>query len=206
MDLADRCIPIVMSPAVRELEPILADDDRLHQLRGALYRYTLLHGSQIFMLPSYTNRAALGATLGFSARTWELLWPLEVIFEWLSVPEEHRIAARDFYRKSIPSVKADLDPWKRDLLCTLVSRAAPGQKEIVVRSNELRSCLPEAPDGLRDVDPGLLGRTLKALGLVVSDRRIMVNGKKVTEWKINAERVNGFAHSWGIKSLGEEAA
>ena len=199
MDLADRCIPIVMSPSRHELEPILAHDQRLHQLRKALYRYTLRHSPTLFTLPTYTDRAAVGAKHGFLGRTWELFWPLEVACEWLGVPEEHRDAARDFYRKSIPSVKAELDPVKREVLAALMERCSGVSADFPVQSDELeRRVRKELPDEL--VDTTKLGRMLDGFGLVVKRDRPRVNGKRVTSWTINKARLEDQAKSWKVDS------
>lgn len=197
MDLADRCIPILMLPAQRYVEPILADDQHLDQLRRALYRHAVVHGPQIFTLPAYTDRAGLGAKLDLSGRTWELFWPLEVSAAWLDIPESHRIAARDFYRKSIPSVKAELDPVKREVLTALMEQAAEASADFPVQSDELeRRVRKELPDDF--VDATKLGRMLYGFGLVVEKDRPRVNGKRVTSWIINKARLEDQAKRWKV--------
>jgi hypothetical protein len=55
-DLIDRCIQIEMAPSARDVEPILASDERLDHIRWHLYRYTAIKGTKLFWAPSYVSR------------------------------------------------------------------------------------------------------------------------------------------------------
>lgn len=198
MDLADRCIPIVTLPAVRHVEPIMASDHRLDQVRRELYRYTLVHGRRVFAVPAYVNGPVLGGELGFEGRTWELFWPLEVTFDWLGVPEEHRVAARDFYRKSIISVKPELDPLRKAILLALVAASARASGNFKVRSDELASQVQPEVDPDTVVDATRLGRVLFELGIAVDKDRPRVGKRRVTEWTVDSKRLKNHAERWGL--------
>ena len=203
-DLRDRCIQITMAPATREVEPILTDDDRLHRLRWQLYRLTLLNFRELFRIAGGLNRKEVGQRLDLKARELELWWPYEVLFEWLDVPEEDREAARAFYRASLPSTKAELDEGTKALLFALRSLSNGSKDDFPVRSDELVHKLSHIIEP--EWTESWIGSRLKDHGLVLSKTRSRVNGRRITAWVINAERLRHQLKAWNLQGIDPEAA
>ena len=202
-DLADRCIQINMAPATREVEPILADDDRLHRLRWQLYRFTLLNFRDLFRIMERLKRKEVGNNLGLKARELELWWPYEVLFEWLSVPQEDRDAAREFYKASLPSTKAELDEGVATLMRALYRLSGEATEAFEVQSDEVASEMRQiAETGFRE---HWIGTELKAQGLVLAKRRERTNGRKVTVYRINTERLRDRLRAWNLLESEEDS-
>jgi hypothetical protein len=197
-DLIDRCIQIEMAPSVRDVEPILASDERLDHLRWHLYRYTAIRGTKLFGAPAFVGRVELGTHLGFKDREWELWWPFEVLFDWLQVPFKDREKARVFYRGSIQSTKAELPEKPRAVLEALQKMASSSNGPLIVNSNQLT--FKSGSAGY--IPPGELGKILKDFGLVKGKDRVTVEEKKVTQWTINREKLQILCDRWRID--GEE--
>ena len=203
-DLRDRCIQITMAPATRRVEPLLAEDQRLQQLRWQLYRFTLRNFHKLYRTRAYQNREEVGRILGFQDRELELWWPFEVLMEWMDVPEEDREAARAFYRASLPSTKAELDEGTKELLSALRSLSNGSKDDFPVRSDELVRKLSNIIDG--EWTESRIGSRLKDHGLVASKNRPYVNGKRVTAWVINAELLRHQLKAWNLQGIDPEAA
>lgn len=201
-DLRDRCIQVPMLKATRRVRPLLANDDRLDRLRWNLYRYTVQNYRRLFQTSAFRDYDAVGDRLGFTDRELELWFPFEVLFEWLDVPEEDREAARQFYRQSIPNTKAELDDETLALLGALSALADGAGNRLDVRSDELTHEL--RAQGSQYLGPAKIGSRLSDLGLILAkDRRTRANGKRLTSWTINTERLDRQMHAWGIAGAQE---
>ncbi len=194
-DLRDRCIQIAMLPAVRTVEPLLADDKRLDELRHHLYRFTTQNFWRLSETTAYTKRDELGERLSLSGRELELWWPYEVLFEWLDVPEEDREAGRSFYRASIPSTKAELDDCANDVLRALQTLSRE-ERSLEVSSDELLKAIKAT--GGTGYGASRIGSRLRDLGLVLDKRRIRSGGQRVMVWTINVDRLQHQLAAWGL--------
>lgn len=197
-DLRDRCIQIAMSPSEREVEPILAEDNRLDQLRWQLYRFAAKRYREFFDTRAYREREALGAELGFGGRAWELWWPMELVFDWLDVPEIDRTAARLFYRSQLPNVKAELDPLRAELLRVLMGIDDGESDSFDAYSSELGRWVNSGLDPSEQVRPAKIGIALRDLSLLLDSDRGTWKGEKVTRWKINAVKLRSLAARYRV--------
>jgi len=203
-DLRDRCIQITMAPATRRVEPLLAHDDHLRHIRRQLYRFTLKNFHKLYRTRAYQKREEVGRIRGFQDRELELWWPFEVLMEWMDVPEEDREAARAFYRASLPSTKAELDEGTKALLFALRSLANGSKDDFPVHSDELVDRLSHIID--HELTVSRIGSRLKDLGIVVTRTRPRVNGRRITAWVINAERLRHRLEAWNLQGIDPEAA
>lgn len=195
-DLLDRCIQIPTAPATRDVEPISSEDRRLDLLRWQLYRFTVKNYRELFATSAFQLREALGEELDLKGRELELWWPFEAVFEWLDVPEADRETAREFYRSSITSTKAELDDTTEAILRSLqvvLDQNGDGK----VRSDELAEWVEIDLD--RTINPGRLGKRLHELGLVRDSRRVRTEEGRPTEWTINQEGLKKQLQAWKLE-------
>jgi len=195
-DLADRCIQFTMAPATREIEPILADDDRLQRLRWEMYKFTLKHHPDLFEAMGRRKRDIVGRELEFGGRDLELWWPFEVLFEWLTVPDLDREDARRFFNASLNSTKAELDEKTRALLLALAVLAKDSVGDFEARSDEVAGGI-KAILGT-GVDESWIGSSLKDLGLALKKRRTRCNGRRLMVWKISASSLRHLLVAWKL--------
>lgn len=167
-DLLDRCILLPMAPATRSVEALLADDDRLERLRWQMYRFAIKNAAGLYRLPVFNDRTAVSERVGLDGRALELWWPLEVMFDWLDVPGHDREAAREFYRGSIPSTKAELDDCGREVLRALQALSDDGPL-LEVSSDDVASAIKKAGGG--GFGASRIGSRLRDLGLVLDRLR-----------------------------------
>lgn len=184
-DLLDRCIQISLLPTKRSLEPLQAGDDRLGLLRADLYAFAAVNFHWLFKCSAFLGRQEIARATGLDTRPLELWWPFTVVFEWMGVPEEDAEAALAFFKQSLPSTTAELPDKERGILEKLLALDV-GKSDSIVTSDQ--------------VSPSyLVGRVLKDHSLIKAKRRVTKPSGKVTEWTIDADRLERLATAWGLE-------
>ncbi len=144
---------------------------------------------QLFESCAYSSRSTFGEALNLEGREWELWWPIEVVLEWMDVPMEWREAAREFYRKSIISTKAELSRDQRSILEELARAEVDGP--LVINSTDFKTSPYR-------VGPTKLGIILSDFQLVLAKSRPRLNGKKCTAWEIDRDQLAKLIEAWEI--------
>ena len=199
-DLLDRCIQIPTAPAARSMEPLLAHDSGLRELRTQLYRFALANHQRLFMLDAFRNRKSVGQTLGFDQRCLELWWPIECMMEWLDVPDADCEAARTLYRRSIRSSRAELPADQRAVLMALPLMGDSDSDSLTVFSNDFKRDVGRHCHWDEQPDEAHVGRLLGRMGLLVDkDRKPHPKTKlKTTRWTIDLVRAREQARRWRV--------
>lgn len=194
-DLVDRCVQFPMSPAARRVEPILADDTRLDELRHELYSYTALHFQSLFDTRALRHSSAAGDKYGLSNRSWELFRPFAAVSEWLDIPDGDRKASIEYFRKSWSNTVAELPPESEALLRALGELADGTDDPLEIDSPDL---IPKVQSN-HDVSDAKVGSMLRDLGLVIrKDRPRLSDGSRITRWTINRSRLERMIKRWGL--------
>jgi hypothetical protein len=116
------------------------------------------------------------------------------LFDWLQVPFKDREKAREFYRDSIQSTKAELPDKPRAVLEALKKMVPGTDAPLVVNSDQLTF----KGGSVGYIPPGELGKILKDFGLVKKKDRIRVDGKKLTQWTINRDKLQTLCERWRV--------
>jgi hypothetical protein len=179
-DMLDRAILIVTSPAARRVEAVLPSDATWAELRASVYRWALQNAHRIPALAPFVDPAWPGLA-EYEGRQRELWLPIECVMEALGVPEEERTAAREYYRRSQSSTRAELGDDKRHLLHVLCDVVGDCE-EVQVTSADLLSRLASAVSIQSNGawTPQKLGVDLKALAVLrAQPKRIERNTERV---------------------------
>ena len=161
-DLADRAILITMSPAARQVAPVVPTDPTFARLRAECYRWAMLNGPGITQCKPF--RPSWPPLAEFTDRQRELWLPMECMMEVLDVPETEREAARDYYRRSQTATKAELPEDQAELL-TVIRDLVGDDAELTITSTELAAHLSIL------WDKRVTGRLLSSLNLVLKNER-----------------------------------
>jgi len=197
-DLADRAILITTSPAARLVEPIAPNDEEATELREESYKWALLNFYKLRPLPAFSDHDWPGLAR-YSGRQRDLWMPIEVMMEALSVPEEDRRAARDYYARSQTSTKAELNDKYADILRVL--RQIVGEEETaeVTSMGLLEKLSPQGEIDLDEPDgwtPQKLGMALKSLTVLIASHR--TRDRKERRYIIDGGAVRSAVERYGL--------
>ncbi len=199
-DLADRTILITTAPMSRSLEAVRSDDPELGHLRAQSYRWALLNAwkfapvGEALGADTALVRTVYPALHGYRGRQFELWLPIEVVMEMLEVPEEDRVAARNYYQRSQTATKAELPPDSLELLQVLLGLVGSGDHGTITS----KQILEELNERGSRWTPQKLGRALQGLNVCTDKRRTTERDQRL--YDIDWDAVRSAADRYGLQA------
>ena len=178
-DLADRCIPIVMTKTAQRLPDLEGHEPVWADLRDQCYRFALGAFQKV--------AAAYQASTGNGTRIAELWRPLAAVLTALDVGEAEFQAVQKFFMARAEDARHVPDGWELSLLEALETRALASPEFFEMTAGDLIEAMQV--DSKEKPGTKWVGDTLGKFSLFTKKARPKRHGKKVTAYTFHRPRV-----------------